>query len=288
MGSFIDMTGERHGLWTVVRFARADSNSGSMWLCRCGCGIEREVARKSLIRGASLSCGCVRSPDLAGMRFGRLLALEKAGTRQNSNSWAVVCDCGQRTEVTFANLVNGSTQSCGCLHREAARSRRLKHGHADQEKSLTYNSWRGMIERCYRQDHVAFEHYGARGISVCTAWRTDFAAFLRDMGERPEGRSLDRIDNDKGYEPGNCRWATGSEQRANQRPARPRQPRHDLTGRRFGSLVVGEFAGMAPRAMWRCQCDCGAKKLAAAKTLLNGGTRSCGHRLHRSDLALLR
>lgn len=282
MGDFVDMTGDRYGQWSVISFARRDLNSGSMWFCRCSCGVEREVARKSLVRGASVSCGCIRSPSLKGRRFGRLVAHTRLMLPDGIIRWRCVCDCGTETDVTFANLVRNGTLSCGCYHREVARERRLSHGHTDGGHSATYNSWRAAKERCTNPDFIGYENYGGRGIAMCDRWLDSFPAFLADMGERPEGRSLDRIDNDKGYEAANCRWATPSEQRKNQRPPKPRMPKHDLLGRRFGTLHVAGYAGMIEaRAHWHCQCDCGRQTVVIAKSLLRGLTRSCGAGLHR-------
>lgn len=107
----------------------------------------------------------------------------------------------------------------------------LTHGHrrTNRHRTPTYNSWRGMIERCTRESHPFFEHYGGRGITVCGQWRGKggFARFLADVGERPEGRTLDRIDVDGNYEPGNVRWATGSEQRWNRRDMRAMQEQRE-------------------------------------------------------------
>lgn len=100
------------------------------------------------------------------------------------------------------------------------KPRPIKHGHAvGGKESRTYSSWRSMLKRCYDPRSNGYERWGGRGIAVCDSWRESFANFLADMGERPEGMTLDRIDNDRNYEPDNCRWATWSEQRRNQRRA---------------------------------------------------------------------
>lgn len=173
-------------------------------------------------------------------------------------------------------------------------ARNTKHGHSARGKeSSEHRSWRGMIERCENPRHVGFKYYGARGVKVCERWRKDFAAFLSDIGLKPSPiHSIDRYPDTNGnYEPTNCRWATPSEQRANQREyderirvleawktrSRVSKNRIDLTGRRFGRLLVLSYAETnTRRAYWLCLCDCGTEKVISGKSLRRGTTTSCG------------
>ena len=133
--------------------------------------------------------------------------------------WYCRCGCGVRSLVSSTNLVSTKTQSCGCLHREVTAAQSTKHGYAARGRHHPlYEVWWTMIERCQNPHVRSYPNYGGRAITVCARWRRDFAAFLADMGERPAGTSIDRINNDGDYEPGNCRWATPKEQAANKRP----------------------------------------------------------------------
>lgn len=139
--------------------------------------------------------------------------IEKSTAR--STRMLCQCDCGKIKSVLSGNLLNGTSRSCGCFARENASMLQTKHG---LHKSQVYKAWRSMFARCSKNSRV-YKHYGARGISVCNEWKS-FEPFFEYMGHPPSPQhSLDRINNDAGYEPGNCRWATKSEQCKNQRRA---------------------------------------------------------------------
>lgn len=149
----------------------------------------------------------------AGERVGRLVVTERRGPGQRVQCR---CDCGELRSVPIGEW--GKSMSCGCLRIERLLVRNTTHGHA---RTSIYLTWSDMVNRCKNSTHHRWKNYGGRGITVCEQWqgRGGFAVFLADMGERPEGLTLDRIDNDGNYEPGNCRWATTSQQARNRRPS---------------------------------------------------------------------
>ncbi len=155
--------------------------------------------------------------DKTGKRFGRLLVIEIAGRNKHSQIlWRVRCDCGNEKVVLGCGMQCGHTKSCGCLNLELVRRAR-SHGFCSGGKTDEYKVWLGMWKRCTNKKTKCYKHYGARGIKVCEKWGK-FVNFIEDMGERPSKKhSLERIDNDKGYSPSNCRWATQKEQMSNTR-----------------------------------------------------------------------
>jgi hypothetical protein len=152
--------------------------------------------------------------DIAGQRFGRLVVTEFSGIVNGRAHWVCLCDCGKTEIINGKNLRRGLTKSCGCLQSERARANVLTHNKHD---SKVYHVYYGMKSRCLNTNNAAYNRYGGRGIVICDRWLESFENFYADMGDCPDGCSIDRIDNDAGYSPDNCRWVTVDIQNRNTR-----------------------------------------------------------------------
>lgn len=223
--------GDVFGKWTVLEICHSGEDFVS---CRCECGTERPVRAKRLVFGETRDCGCVREsaprksraePYIpAGAVFARFTNLEDVW--HWSDKARVCCECGTEKLVAAQALKNGHTLSCGCLKRERISTQKGFSRHP------LYGTWNSMLDRCTNPKDPGYGNYGASGITVCDRWRDPwlFAEdIVREIGPRPpmmlaSGRplyTLDRINPELGYLPGNVRWATASEQNSNQRKVGP-------------------------------------------------------------------
>jgi hypothetical protein len=214
-----DLAGKRFGDWVVLNYSRIDKNHHAWWECRCDCWcctqgnpITREVTAPQLKSGRSKGCSrASRVNDLRGKRFSKLLVTEFLKTvRGRGALWKCQCDCGNTHQVFGAPLEYGVVQSCGCMHYKGGPP--PKHGYARKGKSKIYRTWVQINQRCKNPDNKAYSRYGERGITICERWDNEnpdgFMNFLADVGESPRADwSLDRIEPDGIYEPGNVRWA---------------------------------------------------------------------------------
>jgi hypothetical protein len=206
----------------------------------------------------------MRLTDRLGQRYGRLVVTGRApnkGGKDTNARWHCECDCGSRSVAYGQDLARGKVKSCGCLNAE----RIVRHGMA---RTQAYRAWLQMIQRCENPNTRNYNNYGGRGIAVCDEWH-DYSNFLRDMGAKPAGYTLDRRDNDKGYNKENCRWATTSQQNNNKR----QQRRLTLNGR---TQTVAEWVlELAPQTglTWRTI----ASRLVYGWTVEQALTTPVGH-----------
>ena len=186
----------------------------------------------------------MRAIDLTGQKFNRLTAIRRDPKRPLN--WFFQCDCGTIKSQQAGNVKSGAVKSCGCLFREML-DERVAVGYANGEnKHPLFDLWAGMIARCENPNHKGFHNYGGKGVKVCSRWK-DFMTFVKDVGDRPEGTSLDRIRSEGDYEPGNWRWATPKEQSLNTK----RNVYLELSGVRLTVSEWSEKLGIDQRTLNR-------------------------------------
>ncbi len=160
--------------------------------------------------------------DLTGRTYGRLTVIRQIPNPHGHDRikyWECICSCKTLSKVSGNNLKSGKVSSCGCLKLERILESRTKHGSSSRRfgKTGAYKTWMLIKTRCYNKNRDDYQYYGARGITVCDRWLESFEHFLEDMGERPSGHTIERLDFNKGYEKSNCVWATASQQANNKR-----------------------------------------------------------------------
>lgn len=246
-----DIVGQRFGRLFVKQEAEGQRVSSRRILRRfiveCDCGTQFVVLGDSLRSGKTQSCGCLKKLNgrlrkisrlanksfLVGERFGRWTVINHDDNAYGKHPKLICrCDCGTISTVAISNLRSGKSISCGCFREELLRSMRHLEAHGPL-RTAEYRAWANMKTRCENRNGQDFHHYGGRGITVCNQWRNSYETFLNDMGRRPSNlHTLERVNNNEGYNPSNCIWATRKVQ-ANNRRKREALTKRDHTSGRF-------------------------------------------------------
>lgn len=205
----INITGRKFNKLTAIEFSH--KRHRNYWIFKCDCGKSISAIKSSVISGSIKSCGCFKKEDITGQKFNRLTAISYSHTDKNRYLiWLFSCVCGNEIKTTVSSVRTGKTKSCGCLKKEKIGNLNRRHNKCrNRNYSGSYRSWCAMKNRCGKDKNYL-------EITYCDDWES-FKNFYRDMGDRPEKHSLDRIDSSKGYSKDNCRWSTYQQQCRNSR-----------------------------------------------------------------------
>ena len=183
--------------------------------------------------------------NLVGRRFGKLNVIARIEPPIGKTRFVCDCDCGNKTVATGIDIKSGNTTSCGCVKKVIGYTSNLKHGGASGKFTGAYRAWRSMKQRCLDKNCKAYADYGAKGVTVCQQWIDSFESFLSDMGERPNGYSLERINVFDGYHPANCKWIPLKEQTKNQR----KTVRYTVNGTIMIQSDAARYLGIHPSSL---------------------------------------
>ena len=219
--------GMQFGRLTVIKQIESDRWGNPRFECQCDCGNITQSTASNLRHGHTKCCRhCLTQRYLIApnTRFGKLAVIKKVESDKRGNAqYKCRCDCGNLIQVIAVKLRSGHTKSCGCLQKEIAakQAAQQSYRHGYTGTSL-YICWGGMKARCLNPKNPRYKDYGGRGITIFPGWINDFPTFKKyidqNLGPRPKGQTLDRINNDGNYEPGNLRWAPPSVQQQNKQP----------------------------------------------------------------------
>ena len=210
------------GKWTVINVAslerKSKSNRSMYYICRCECGTIKPVRSDGLRSGKSTQClpckkQVIDTKPYIGNKFGKWLVLEVANDGSGTSSLLCQCQCGNQVIIRATHLRNGRNQCYECFKIQRI-SNLTTHGLTHKKE---YQVWLTMKMRCHNPKRPQYKWYGSRGIKVCDRWLNSFENFYKDMGDRPHGYQIDRINNDGDYSPNNCRWVTPKENNDNRR-----------------------------------------------------------------------
>ena len=264
-----DLIGKKFGKWTILEIIGRHNGQFKV-KCSCECQSIYIRALYELKNGRSNMCrNCAhkeRYPqvyeNIINKRFGSRVVIGESKNKRGKQIYLCICDCGFKGEVSGTILRQGRSYSC-------ERCCQKTHG---LSKTNTYSIWIGMIKRCSKENAANYKNYGGRGIKVCERW-LEFENFISDMGKRPEGFQIDRINNDDDYKPENCRWVSPKENSNNRRDT----PKNYINTQHYKWTILrdaGTYKDGAKLIVARCE-TCRQEKIRRLTALINGKSKQC-------------